>query len=66
MHLLEDRDPEYTADVETILVNMAYAVTGRFIEGQIPASASSALERAVHRLTTDNREAGTRRDDQPA
>ncbi len=67
MHLLEDRDPEYTADVETILVNMAYAVTGRFIEGQIPASAIlPALERAVHRLTTDNREAGTRRDDQPA
>jgi AcrR family transcriptional regulator len=67
MHLLGDRDPEYTADVETILVNMAYAVTGRFIEGQIPATAIlPALERAVHRLTTDNREVVTRRDDQSA
>ncbi len=67
MHLLEDRDPEYTADVETILVNRGRrAVIGRFIEGQIPATAIlPALERAVHRLTTDNREAGTRRDDQP-
>ena len=60
--LLEDRDPEYVADVETVLTNMAYAVIGRFIEGQIPASAIlSTLERAVFRLTTDNSEARTLR-----
>lgn len=64
-HLLEDRDPEYVADVETVLTNMAYAVTGRFIEGQIPVTAIlPALERAVHRLTTDNSEARTKRTDQ--
>jgi TetR/AcrR family transcriptional regulator, cholesterol catabolism regulator len=64
-HLLEDRDPEYAADVESILTNMAYAVTGRFIEGQIAATAIlPTLERAVHRLTTDNQEARTRRSDQ--
>lgn len=58
--LLEDRDPEYVADVETVLTNMAYAVIGRFIEGQIPASAIlPTLERAVFRLTTDNSEART-------
>lgn len=61
-HLLQDRDPEYAADVEDILTNMAYAVTGRFIEGQIPATAIlPALERAVRRLTTDNSEARTMR-----
>lgn len=64
-HLLEGRDPEYAADVEDILTNMAYAVTGRFIEGQIPVTAIlPALERAVRRLTTDNSEARTMRTDQ--
>jgi len=44
---------------------MAYAVTGRFIEGQIPITAMlPALERAVRRLTTDNSEARTTRTDQ--
>jgi AcrR family transcriptional regulator len=63
--LLEDRDPEYAADVETILTNMAYAVTGRFIEGQIPVTAMlPVLERAVRRLTADNSEARTMRSDQ--
>jgi len=62
--LLEVRDPEYAADVETILTNMAYAVTGRFIEGQIPVTAIlPVLERAVRRLTTDNSEARTMRSD---
>jgi TetR/AcrR family transcriptional regulator, cholesterol catabolism regulator len=61
-HLLDDRDPEYAADVGDILTNMAYAVTGRFIEGQIPVTAIlPALERAVRRLTTDNSEARTTR-----
>ena len=61
-HLLQDRDPEYAADVETILTNMAYAVTGRFIEGQIPVTAIlPVLERAVRRLTADNSEARTMR-----
>ena len=60
--LLEERDPEYVADVETVLTNMAYAVIGRFIEGQIPATAIlPTLERAVFRLTTDNSEARTLR-----
>jgi AcrR family transcriptional regulator len=64
-HLLEDYDPEYVADVENILTHMAYAVIGRFIEGQIPATAIlPTLERAVRRLTTDNQEARTRRSDQ--
>lgn len=60
--LLEDRDPEYAADVEIVLTNMAYAVIGRFIEGQIPVTAIlPSLERAVVRLTTDNSQARTRR-----
>ncbi|MGH3249711.1 MAG: TetR family transcriptional regulator [Trebonia sp.] len=64
-HLLDERDPEYAADVGDILTNMAYAVTGRFIEGQIPVGAIlPALERAVRRLTTDNSEARTMRTDQ--
>lgn len=59
-HLLEDRDPEYAADVETVLTHMAYAVIGRFIGGQIPAAAMlPTLERAVVRLTTDNSESRT-------
>jgi TetR/AcrR family transcriptional regulator, cholesterol catabolism regulator len=65
-HLLEGRDPGYAADVEDILTNMAYAVTGRFIEGQIAITAIlPTLERAVRRLTTDNRDARTRRSDKP-
>ena len=64
--LLEDRDPEYVADVETVLTNMAYAVIGRFIEGQITVTAIlPTLERAVYRLTTDNSEARTMRTTQP-
>jgi AcrR family transcriptional regulator len=60
-HLLEDYDPEYVADVEDILINMAYAVTGRFVDGQLAATAIlPALERAVRRLTTDNSETRTR------
>ena len=60
-HLLEDHDPEYVADVEDILTNMAYAVTGRFVEGQLAATAIlPTLERAVRRLTTDNSETRTR------
>jgi len=59
--LLEDRDPGYAADVEMILSTMAYAVTGQFIDGQIPATAIlPMLERVVHRLTADNQEARTR------
>ena len=43
---------------------MAYAVIGRFIEGQIPVTAIlPSLERAVLRLTTDNSEARTLRTD---
>lgn len=65
-HLLEDRDAEYAADVEIVLTNMAYAVIGRFIEGQIPVTAIlPSLERAVLRLTTDNSEARTLRTDRP-
>jgi len=64
-HLLDDRNAEYVADVENILTNMAYAVTGRFIEGQIPITAIlPALERAVYRLTADNQEERTRGGDQ--
>jgi TetR/AcrR family transcriptional regulator, cholesterol catabolism regulator len=60
-HLLEDRDPEYAADVESILTHMAYAVIGRFIDGQIPVTAIlPTLERAVLRLITDNSESRTR------
>jgi hypothetical protein len=60
-HLLEDHDPEYVADVEDILINMAYAVTGRFVDGQLAATAIlPTLERAVRRLTTDNSETRTR------
>ena len=63
--LLEDRDPQYAADVEAILPNMAYAVIGRFIEGQLTVTAIlPTLERAVYRLTTDNSEARTTRSDQ--
>ena len=63
--LLEDRDPQYAADVEAILPNMAYAVIGRFIEGQLTVTAIlPTLERAVYRLTTDNPEARTMRSDQ--
>jgi AcrR family transcriptional regulator len=60
--LLEDRDPEYAADVEIVLTNMAYAVIGRFVDGQIPATAIlPTLERAVFRLTADNSQARTLR-----
>jgi AcrR family transcriptional regulator len=54
-HLLSAGDPEYLADVENILTSMAYAMTGRFADGQIAITAIlPTLERTVYRITTNN------------
>jgi TetR/AcrR family transcriptional regulator, cholesterol catabolism regulator len=48
-------DPAYAEDVGVILTNVAYAVIGRFADGEISiAEILPTLERTVHRLTTDN------------
>ena len=56
---LENHDPEYVADVEDVLTNMAYAVIGRFIEGQIaapPSSRPSSARSTASPPTTRKRE----------
>jgi len=54
-------DPDYVQDIELILTNMAYAVTGRCASGEIgTAEILPALERAVFRLTADNGPAAAR------
>ena len=64
--LLADADPEYAADVDVILRNVAYSVIGRFAAGTLDITAIlPTLERAVFRLTANNEllaiEAGERR-----
>jgi hypothetical protein len=55
-------DPDYVADIEVILTDMAYAVIGRFIDGLIEVTEIlPTLERTVHRLTTDNAAAAAHR-----
>jgi hypothetical protein len=53
--VLEGVDPDYQADITLILENMAYAVIGRFADGDIDISdIMPTLERAVYRLTANN------------
>jgi AcrR family transcriptional regulator len=53
--LLAHADPAYTADLDLILKNVAYAVVGRFAAGTLDITAIlPTLERAVYRLTADN------------
>ena len=53
--VLEGVDPDYQADITLILENMAYAVIGRFADGDIDISdILPTLERAVYRLTANN------------
>ena len=53
--VLAEGDPAYVEDIELILTNMAYAVIGRFADGELPiTSILPSLERAVFRLTTNN------------
>jgi len=53
--VLDGADPDYAADIEVVLTNMAYAVVGRAADGELPATEMlPALERAVRRLTADN------------
>jgi TetR/AcrR family transcriptional regulator, cholesterol catabolism regulator len=53
---LEGADPEYVADVEIVLLNVFYAVFGRFADGDLPITeVLPTLERVAFRLTADNR-----------
>jgi len=53
--VLAGADPDYRDDIETILTNMAYALTGRCADGTLDITAIlPALERLVFRLTTNN------------
>jgi TetR/AcrR family transcriptional regulator, cholesterol catabolism regulator len=48
-------DPDYCEDMVLILTNMAYAVRGRFADGDLAITDILAvLERTVFRLTADN------------
>lgn len=49
-------DPDYVRDVELILRNVVYGVIARFTDGDMAIEeVLPTLERAVYRLTTDNR-----------
>ncbi len=53
--VLAGGDPDYVRDIELILTNMVYAVIGKFAEGKLGSTAIlPALERDVHRITTNN------------
>jgi TetR/AcrR family transcriptional regulator, cholesterol catabolism regulator len=59
--LFADLDPALVADIELILSNLAFAVIGRFTNGQMPISEIlPTLERAVFRLTDHLPGAGPR------
>jgi AcrR family transcriptional regulator len=48
-------DPGYAADVGLVILNMIYAVLGRFADGDLDVGdILPTLERAVFRLTADN------------
>ena len=53
--VLEGADPDYVADIDLVLTNLAYALIGRVADGTLEVTAVlPLLERAVFRLTTDN------------
>jgi AcrR family transcriptional regulator len=53
--VLKDADRRYVLDVEILLLNVLYAVFGRFADGDLSITeVLPTLERAVFRLTTDN------------
>lgn len=53
---LGSHDPDYLQDVELILTNVVYGVIARFTDGGMSiGEILPVLERAVYRLTTDNR-----------
>lgn len=57
-------EPCYRRDIEEVLTNLGYGLVGRFVDGEIAVTEIlPTLERAVHRLTTDNEsDAATVRD----
>lgn len=53
--VLTGADPVYLADVERVLTDMSYALTGRFADGTLDITEIlPALDRVVHRLTANN------------
>jgi TetR/AcrR family transcriptional regulator, cholesterol catabolism regulator len=53
--VLKDADRRYVTDVEVLLLNLLYAVFGRFADGELSITdVLPTLERAVFRLTADN------------
>jgi TetR/AcrR family transcriptional regulator, cholesterol catabolism regulator len=56
MAMIAGADPTYAADVGLIIQNMVYAVVGRFAGGELDVTEIlPTLERAVYRITADNR-----------
>lgn len=69
--VLEGADPDYVADIDLVLTNMAYALIGRFADGSLEVTAIlPMLDRVVYRLTADNEPAAaavlTRRAQRPS
>lgn len=53
--VLAGADPGYVRDIELVLVNLTYALVGRFADGVLGITEiMPALERAVFRITADN------------
>lgn len=53
--VLEGAEASYVRDVEQLLVNVFYAVFGRFADGELPITeVLPSLERVAFRLTADN------------
>jgi len=53
--VLRGADPAYLADIERILTDMSYALTGRFADGTLDITEIlPALDRVVYRLTANN------------
>ena len=53
--MLKDVDQDYAADIQLLLLNVFYAVFGRFADGELGITdVLPTLERAVFRLTADN------------
>lgn len=53
--VLAGADPDYVADIDLVLTNLAYALIGRVADGTLEfAEVLPLLERAVFRMTTNN------------
>lgn len=53
--VLAGADPEYLDDLGRILTNLSYGLIGRYVDGALAITEIlPTLERAVHRLTTNN------------